>query len=421
MAMMTATFAFATSLSNPLVSSVSAASRVQQQPAPVPQQQQRPRRVGSTPVPQSPPDSTPPASRRPSPSAPPPAVSEEVDENEVVRVETQLVTVPTIVTDRSGRPLTGLRADNFVVLEDGSPQRVANFATTEAPFEVALLLDTSGSTRGEVALIRRAANAFIEALRPGDRVALIAFNTARQGEESLAAVEIKTPLTSDREALRQAVEAVGSSNGTPFYDSLERVARDVFGEPPRAEARGRRALVALTDGVDSTSDSEFAEARERLGRAGVVCYFIQVNTEEYVEDRLMKGCQEDGMLHLSRRQLQRYRRIFAARADADDYGNFCRLGQFERMDISRSLYRLARQEMNDLARNSGGRTYPVAEIREARAAFAQIAAEIGTQYSIGYYSSNKARDGRFRAIRVEVRGVRDAQVRARDGYQSPKS
>ncbi|MBA3716035.1 MAG: hypothetical protein H0W76_26905, partial [Pyrinomonadaceae bacterium] len=148
---------------------------------------------------------------------------------------------------------------------------------------------------------------------------------------------------------------------------------------------------------------------------------IQVNTEEYVEDRLMKSCQEDGTLHLSRRQLQRYRRIFAARADADDYSSFCRLGQFERMDISRSLYRLARQEMNDLARNSGGRTYPVAEVREARAAFAQIAAEIGTQYSLGYYSSNKARDGRFRAIRVEVRGVRDAQVRARDGYQAPKS
>ncbi len=416
--MTAATFAFGASPGNALVSSASATSRVQQQPAPV--RQQRPRRVGSTPIPQSPQDPTPPASRRPSPAAPP-AVSEEVDEDEVVRVETQLVTVPTIVTDRSGRPLSGLRADNFVVLEDGSPQRLANFATTEAPFEVALLLDTSGSTRGEVALIRRAANAFIDALRPGDRVAVIAFNTAREGEETLAAVEIKTPLTSDREALRQAVEALGSSNGTPFYDSLERVARDVFGEPPRDEARGRRALVALTDGVDSASDSEFAEARERLGRAGVVCYFIQVNTEEYVEDRLMKSCQEDGTLHLSRRQLQRYRRIFAARADADDYGSFCRLGQFERMDISRSLYRLARQEMNDLARNSGGRTYPVAEVREARAAFAQIAAEIGTQYSLGYYSSNKARDGRFRAIRVEVRGVRDAQVRARDGYQAPKS
>lgn len=91
------------------------------------------------------------------------------------------------------------------------------------------------------------------------------------------------------------------------------------------------------------------------------------------------------------------------------------------MDISRALYKLARQEMDSLARDSGGRTYPVAELREARAAFNRIAAEIGTQYSLGYYPTNKARDGRFRAIRVEVRGVKNVQVRARAGYQAPPS
>ncbi|MDQ3685835.1 MAG: hypothetical protein M3430_09565, partial [Acidobacteriota bacterium] len=96
-------------------------------------------------------------------------------------------------------------------------------------------------------------------------------------------------------------------------------------------------------------------------------------------------------------------------------------GQYERIDISRALYKLARQEMDALARDSGGRTYPVAELREARAAFTRIAAEIGTQYSLGYYPTNKTRDGRFRTIRVEVRGVKNAQVRAREGYQAPRS
>src|SRR5438067_1855394 len=117
-------------------------------------------------------------------------------------------------------------------------RRAASFSTTDAPFEVALLLDTSGSTRAEVALIRRAANAFIEALRPGDRVAVLSFNTAEEGATKLATVEVQSYLTDNREALRQAVENVGASNGTPYYDALERVAKDIFREPPKAESRG---------------------------------------------------------------------------------------------------------------------------------------------------------------------------------------
>ncbi|HVF28081.1 MAG TPA: VWA domain-containing protein [Pyrinomonadaceae bacterium] len=394
-----------------ILGSVPRGVQAQQQSSPERQQQQRPRRVGGQ---------APAAADRPAPSSTP-SVGEEVDEDDVVRVDTQLVSVPAIVTDSAGRILTGLRADNFSVFEDGSAQRIANFATTEAPFEVALLLDTSGSTRADVGLIRRAANAFIESLRPGDRVAVIAFSSVPDGASKLATIEIKTKLTDNRAALREAVESIGSSNGTPFYDGLERVARDVFRESPRDEARGRQALVALTDGVDSTSETEFADARDQLRRAGLVCYFIQVNTEEFVENRLLQDCADNGTLTLSRQQLQRYRRIFASSADAADYSSFCRLGQFERMDISRALYKLARQEMDTLARDSGGRTYTVAELREARAAFARIAAEIGTQYSLGYYPTNKARDGRFRTIRVEVRGVKNAQVRAREGYQAPRS
>jgi VWFA-related protein len=271
-----------------------------------------------------------------------------------------------------------------------------------------------------VALIRRAADVFINALRPGDRVAVLSFRTKQEGSDKLAAVEVKTGLTDDRQKLREAVAAVGASGGTPFYDGLERVAAEIFREPPREEVRGRRALVALTDGVDSASEADFDEARERLKQAGVVCYFVQVNTEEFVEDRLLRDCEDDGTLRLSRAQLQRYRRIFATNADPADYGNFCRLGQFERMSISRTLYRLARQEMNELARSTGGKTFPVADLQEARAAFRQVANEIGTQYSLGYYSTNKARDGRFRLIRVEVKGMSDAQVRAREGYQAPK-
>lgn len=372
---------------------------------------QRPRRVSPAPTPNSTPAKT-------STKA---AGGEEVEEDDVVRIETQLVSVPAIVTDRTGRPLTGLSASDFQIFEDGRPQKIANFSTTEAPFEVALLLDTSGSTREDVGLIRAAARAFVEALRPGDRVAVLAFNTKREGSDSLATVELKSPLTDDRDLLQEAVESVGASNGTPFYDSLAKVARDVFRDRPTEQTRGRRALVALTDGVDSTSESSFEEAREQLKRAGLVSYFVMVNTEEYVEDRLMQDCEDGGALRLSSTQLRRYQRVIAPGASAEEFSNFCRMGQFERMHASRTLYRLARAEMSSLARESGGKTFAAADLRDARRAFRQVAEDIGTQYSLGYYSTNTARDGTFRKINVQVRTRKDAQVRAREGYQAPRS
>jgi Ca-activated chloride channel family protein len=376
------------------------------------QQQQRPRRVNGNE------QTAPPETKKPDS----PAAGDEVDEGDVVRVDTQLVSVPAVVTDSAGRPLSGLKPANFRLVEDGQVQTITNFGTAETPFEIALLLDTSGSTRDDVALIRSAANNFIEALRPGDRVGVVAFNTAQTATaESVATVEVLTQLTSDRDALRGAIENLGASNGTPYYDALERVADSIFREPARDEMRGRRAVVALTDGVDSASNSDFTSAKMKLARAGIACYFIQVNTEDFVEDRLMKDCRDDGQLTLSQRQIERYRRIFFPQAKAETFNSFCQMGPFERMSLSRELYNLARREMNELARASGGRSFAAATLADTRAAFARVAADIGTLYSIGYYPTNKARDGKFRSIKLEVKGLKDkTQIRARDGYYAPK-
>lgn len=365
-------------------------------------QQQRPRRVAGT-------DQSPPNSK-----------TEEVDEGDVVRVDTQLVSVPAIVTNLSGRPIANLRSENFKLFENGQPQKITDFATTETPFEIALLLDTSGSTRNDVALIRQAAISFIDALRPGDRVAIISFNGRRTSRSGGPAVEVLARLTDDRKKLRAAIEVLGGSNGTPFYDALNRIAEDIFGQAPPPEMLGRRAVVALTDGVDSSSESEFENARQKLIRNGVASYFIQVNTEEFVENNLLKPCGDGGVV-LSSKQLQRHRRIFQPKMKAEDQNDFCDMGQFERMQISRDLYNLARKEMNDLARASGGKNFTAATLQDARAAFSLVAAEIGTQYSLGYYPTNKARDGKFRTIKVQVEGLKDkTQVRAREGYYAPK-
>ena len=367
-------------------------------------QLQRPRRAASTPV-------TPEIAGSPS------AEREEVSEGDVVRVDTQLITVPVVVRDQEGRPVAGLTASAFELYEDNRPQRVTTFATSDAPFEVALLLDTSGSTRAEIALIRRAAEAFVESLRPRDRVAILSFTTTDTRAQRLATVAVQSYLTDDHDALYKALQNIGASNGTPYYDALELVVKDIFRDPPTPELRGRRALVALTDGVDSSSLSGFASVHAHFLEAGLLTYFVQVDTQDYVEDRLLLDCQDDHTLRLSKPQLERYRRNFDPGADRADYADFCQLGSFERLGINRSLYKLAREEMGQLAQETGGRTFEVTNLEAARSAFAEVATEIGRQYSLGYYSSNHTGDG-FRQIRVAVRGLIGAQVTAREGYST---
>src|SRR5258708_14519849 len=183
--------------------SLVAASHARRQDPQQTNQRQRPRTVGSQGT----------TNTRPQTNT----STEEVGEGDVVRVETQLVSVPTVVTDRNGRPVAGLRAENFAVFEDGHPQRVSNFATTGAPFEIALLLDTSGSTREELGLMRDAAQAFLGALRSGDRVEIVAFNNAPQGGSVVAAVEGLSALKHDRRVTHPPLPNNPTPHSTPLH------------------------------------------------------------------------------------------------------------------------------------------------------------------------------------------------------------
>ena len=340
------------------------------------------------------------------------------DDDEVVRVDTELVDVPLIVVDPAGKPVLNLKQTNFAIFEDGKTQEVADFAATNAPFEVALLLDTSGSTRADLQLIQRAAQMFIDSLRPGDRVSIISFKTAIDGDRKAPAAEVVSGLTDNRATLRSALERVSTSNGTPYYDGVMKVVEEVFSGQPKDEFRGRRALVALTDGVDSTSIATFDETREALGKAGVIAYFVQVDTRPYFEEGLLGPC--EGATRFSQAQIRRYYRSFGSKANPEQTSNFCELGDFERLAISKKLYEIANSEMSSVAKQSGGKVFPAGDLNDARTAFRSVAAEIGTKYSLGYYSSNGKRDGSYRKIRVELRGLpTGVQVRAREGYTAP--
>jgi Ca-activated chloride channel homolog len=342
------------------------------------------------------------------------------EKEEVIRVDTQLVDVPMAVTTPNGLPVKGLKAANFVVYEDGKRQEVVDFAATTAPFEVALLLDTSGSARNDLPLIQRAARDFIANLRPGDRVAVIGYNTSRTNNTAFAVSEVLSPLTDDRKALTLAVDRVKTSNGTPYYDSLLQVAEKVFSQRPADEFRGRRALVALTDGVDSTSAADFALAKEELGQVGLISFFIKVDTQEFFEEGLLGDC--ESAVRFSTAQIRRYYRTISGngKGKMEKAVNFCQLGDFERLAVSKRLYEIADAEMTELAKASGGKVFPVGDLAEARNAFKSVADEIGTKYSLGYYSSNDKRDGTYRKIKVELKGLPPGTtIRTREGYTAP--
>jgi len=340
------------------------------------------------------------------------------EKDEVIKVDTQLVEVPVVITDKNGRPILNLKQSNFAVYEDGKAQEILDFSTTNEPFEVALLLDTSGSTRSDLQLIQRAAENFISSLRPGDRVALIAYDMGKPTSGVPAVVQILSNMTASRSALLDALQRTTTSNGTPYYDSLVEIADKVFGRAPEEQFRGRRALVALTDGVDSTSVADFDEAKEKLERDGVISFFIQVNTRPFFEENLLGDCA--GSMRFSPSQIRRYYKTFGSKANVERTDDFCKLGDFERLAVSKTLYEIADSEMGKLAKTSGGKVFPVADLSEARSAFKAVADEIGTKYSLGYYSSNEKRDGTYRKIRVDLKGVpAGAVIRAREGYTAP--
>jgi VWFA-related protein len=233
-----------------------------------------------------------------------------------------------------------------------------------------------------------------------------------------AVVQILSNMTASRSALLDALQRTTTSNGTPYYDSLVEIADKIFGKQPDEQFRGRRALVALTDGVDSTSVTDFDEAREKLERDGVINFFIQVNTRPFFEENLLGDC--SGSMRFSQAQIRRYYKSFGPKANIERTDDFCKLGDFERLAVSKTLYEIADSEMGKLAKTSGGKVFPVADLSEARSAFKAVADEIGTKYSLGYYSSNEKRDGTYRKIRVDLKGVpAGLQVRAREGYSAP--
>jgi VWFA-related protein len=334
------------------------------------------------------------------------------DQDEPIRLKTDLVTVIASVNGANAGPIKSLKADDFSIYEDGVKQRIAHFAATDVPITLLLLLDISGSTRDDVELIKRAARNFLGELRFDDAVGVIVFSRE---------VEMIAELSDPRAAVASAIESVAAEEGedgqrfttktgTSFYDALYLAVE----ESPLKSVEGRKAIVCMSDGVDSTSKMKFSDIAPLAEKSDASLFFLELNTEEATLKGLLKPKADPSYINFSPGQIDRY----YAEHDPDSLQRFrpreTLLPETIR-EINAGLYKLSRRELRTLGERTGGRVYPVKALADLAGVYKQVGDELRSQYSIGYYPINKAHDGAWHSIKVQTRAP-GATVRARSGY-----
>ena len=305
-------------------------------------------------------------------SGTPPVIGEEGD---VVKVETDLVTIPVSVYDRNGLYISNLQKSDFKIFEDGKEQEIAYFGKTEVPFTVILLLDTSPSTEYKIDQIRDAARAFVDQLGPQDSVMVIEFDSN---------VHVLCEPTQDRQILYKAIKRADFGDGTSLYDAVEDSLRKRMGR-----ITGRKAIVLFTDGVDTTSGkSSYDRSLAYAEESDSLIFPIYYNT--YLDMRNQRP---------------------AMTWPPPIFGQPMIYGLPTAED-----YALGRKYLEDLADYTGGRVFrPEATPGGLTHAFEGIAEELRRQYSIGYIPKDEGKPGQRKAIKVRV-GMPNVAVRARDSY-----
>ena len=270
--------------------------------------------------------------------------------SEIIRVDSDLVDLKVSVLRLN--PLHSpaeLRQSDFLILEDGKPQEIAFFAGENAPFDLVLLLDLSGSISDNSSWLETP-QAFVEATRPIDRIAIVTFTDVPL---------LVSPLTSDRNALKEAIKDIDKpTGGTNFWDSLSFVMNSLL---QTGNTSRRSAVVVMTDGVDNAlpdvfgpgSRTSFDELLNLVRESDVIILPVYLDTEK-----------EEVKRHRSRA----------------------------------SAYALAREQLTQLAEIGGTRVYRAREVKDLDRVYEQVINDLGNVYSLGYKSTNSSRDGKWRSV-----------------------
>jgi Ca-activated chloride channel family protein len=303
----------------------------------------------------------------------------------VERVETNLVILNVGVADHKGQSVTDLSQRDFSVYEDGVKQPIVSFEPAASPFSLVLLLDMSGSTINFRPTLRQSALRFIDALGPDDRVEVVAFNDR---------VDTLQHFTTDRRKIDYAIAELAKGRGnTKLYQALRYSLTELAKEGKR-----RKAIVVLTDGLDTEErklDSE-TSASAQTGDEAVAT--VKPETSAALRS-VLDAADRQGVT------------IYPLALPSADPKNLLPLTPQQA-----AIYSAARTRMQSLADRTGGRLHEIRRLEDMGRLYAEVAADMHTLYSIAYQSSNaRARDGKWRAINVEVTRA-DAIARSRPGY-----
>jgi VWFA-related protein len=302
-------------------------------------------------------------------------------DEEVVKVETSLVTIPVSVFDRNGLYIPNLRQQNFKIFEDGVEQEVAYFGVSDKPFTVVLLIDVSPSTEYKIDEIQAAAISFVDQLKPQDSVMVIQFDER---------VSVLAETTNDRQKIHKAIRRTGFGGGTSLYDAVD------FSLGSRLnKIQGRKAVVLFTDGVDTSSNNAgFESTVSAAEESDAMIFPIYYNTF-----LAMRGIGQGGAMSTPAI-------LSLPRPSVGGQPN----------GSSSAEYTRGRAYLNELASATGGRVFrPDSTPGGLTAAFEGIAEELRRQYSIGYYSNQESLPGQRKQIKVRVDRPK-LVIRSRDSY-----
>ena len=288
----------------------------------------------------------------------PAAAISDVGEEQTITVDVDLVNVFFTVTDDDDALFTGLTAEDFRVYEDDVEQTITNFdSETDLPLTIALLIDTSGSIRDRLRFEQEAAIEFFYTTieRRRDRGMLVAFDSG---------VDLLQDFTDNPETLAEGVRQIRAGGGTSLYDAIylsitERIVK---------EPEGRRVMIVISDGDDNASRFSLTETLEIAQRNNVAIYTISTNSSANFETR--------------------------AQRRGDD-------------------------TLETFAEETGGQAFLPLRLEQLALTFQNISEALRSQYTITYISTNLARDGSYREIRLDPND-NDYEVKARRGYYAPR-
>ncbi|HEY6247115.1 MAG TPA: VWA domain-containing protein [Pyrinomonadaceae bacterium] len=288
---------------------------------------------------------------------------QEVDPDDVIRINTTMVNSPVLVLGRNGRLVPNLQRDDFVVFEDGVQQTIAHFSNVNVPYTVAIVIDNSRSTASDLEEVQDAAVSFVDNMRMNDRALVVSFS--RQ-------IRVLAEPTSDHDVLKRAIRNCRPEGSSSVYDAITFVLTEQLDR-----IAGRTAMVVFSDGVDNASvHATYESALQLIAKTRTVIFPVQFNTSTEIE-----------------------------RQKNAPVGS----------GFSREDYLRADAFLHQVAVRSGTGVYPAQDISDLERAVSKISDELHNEYSLGYYPSKPMSGDVERRIEVRTR-LPQLVVKARTSY-----